>query len=107
MGNQPVGIVSGFAAAGKVDEAEEWRNNEDLPVAAHSQDPLQVCDHRSHGNLMSHYELTHHVVLLIFEFHNLRGDAITVSLAEGRIAEAVDNDRGLWREGKEPNGIMQ
>jgi len=57
--------------------------NVDLPVAAHSQDPLQVCDRRRHGNLMGHNELTHHVVFLIFELHNLRDDAIAVSLAEG------------------------
>jgi hypothetical protein len=32
---------------------------------------------------MGHNELTHHVVFLIFELHNLRDDAIAVSLAEG------------------------
>ena len=39
VGDQPVGAVAGFATSGKVDEAQEWRNNVDLPGSSDLRPP--------------------------------------------------------------------
>ncbi len=62
---QPVSAVAGLSTAGGVDKAEERCNNEDLPIAADSQDPLEVGNGRRHGDLVGHDELAHHVELVV------------------------------------------
>jgi hypothetical protein len=94
--NLPVGAVPDIVAAGGVDVAEERCNNKHLPVAAHCQDPLQVGDCRRHGCLVGYDELAHHVVLVVLQLCDLRDHAIAVSLAEGRVVQAIYNH---WASG--------
>ncbi len=87
--NLPVGAVPDYVAAGEVDVTEERRYNKHLPVAAHRQDPLQVGDCCRHGYLVGGNQLAHHVILVVIQLHDLRDHAIAVSLAEGRIVQAI------------------
>ena len=76
--NLPVRAVPDHVAAGEVDVAEERRNNKDLPVAAHRQDPLQVGDCCRHGYLVGDNQLAHHMILVVIQFHDLRDHAIAI-----------------------------
>ncbi len=49
--------MSGFSAAGVVDEAKERSDNEHFPVPADGQDPLEVGDGRRNGDLVGHNAL--------------------------------------------------
>ncbi len=56
---QPVCAVGDVTAAGGVDEAKEGGDNEDLPVAADCQDPLDVGHGCRHGDFDGQNELPH------------------------------------------------
>jgi hypothetical protein len=73
-----VSTVSGFSAAGVVDEAKERSDDEHFPVTADGQDPLEVGDGRRHGDLVGHNDLAHHVELVVREFGNLSNNSITI-----------------------------
>ncbi len=83
--------VGDVTAAGGVDEAKEGGDNENLPVAADCQDPLDV----GHGCRHGDFQLPHDMELVISQLNNLRDDAVTVRLAKGRIVEAVENNWSL------------
>jgi hypothetical protein len=81
--------VGDVTAAGGVDEAKEGGDNEDLPVSADCQDPLDVGHGCRHGDFVGHNELPHDMELVIGQLDNLRDDAVTVRLAKGGIVETV------------------
>jgi hypothetical protein len=60
-----VGTMRLLTAAELVDVAEEGGDDINLPPSTDRQDPLQVCDSGHHGNLVSHDDLTHHVVFVV------------------------------------------
>jgi hypothetical protein len=98
--NLSVRAVPDHVAASEVGVPEERRNNENLPVAAHRQDSLQVGNCCRHGYLVCDNQLAHHMILVIIQFHDLRDHTIAVSLAEGRIIQAIYNHWSLWWEGQ-------
>jgi hypothetical protein len=98
--DRPVGAVSGNFAAGFVDVAKERGDDRHLPVAADSQNPLEIGDGRRHGDFVSDDDFTNYVEFVVGEFDDLGNNTIAVRLAERRIVQTVNDHWCLSRQGE-------
>ncbi len=85
-----------LAAARQSEVPRTWCYNEDPPVPAGHQKPLEVGDSRSESDLVNHHEFPLDVVEAIFQLGDSRNLTVLVCTTEAGIIQAVNHNRRLF-----------